>query len=452
MNPSVELKDILTVIRKNRRIILIVVLLAGLLGLGVSYFVQPVYEAKADLLVNDSGSGVQGISSTEIDTNLRLIETYKYILKSSSVLDLVAAELGPDAGDLSKSIHVETKPESQIISIVAQGSSQQKAAGLANSTAAIFKQEIQELMRIDNVQILTLAKADSGTGPVKPGHLLYTVFGCLLGIIIAVLIVLIKETAFAKTDSTERAEKALQLSALGQIPEIEQNIKGRKPELTHNFRYLRTLSQMDKSSPVIESYRALRTNLHYAMHQEKLQTILVTSASPEEGKSLTAGNLAICLAMDNKKTVYVDSDLRRGVGEFIFNIPARKGLTNYLEGYAEASDIIHPTEVPGLSFISKGPNLNNPAELLTSDRMSELLEELKAKYDYIIIDCPPLLVTDSVALSAKVDGCLFVVNAKKTKQEQALRSIQQLRKVQANILGFIVNHVKMPGTGYSSYY
>lgn len=458
MNPFVELKDILMMVGKNLRLIVITVILLGLLGAGLSYLVPTVYEAKSDLLVNYSTPGGQGISPNEIDTNLRLIETYKYILTSSSVLQPVAAAVGntqPDAEEeLAKQISVETKPDSQIITIAAQDGSQAKAVALANATAQIFQQQIQQLMKIDNIQILTAAKASEHAAPVKPSHALYTVLGALLGLIASFIMLLVKETVFAKTDSAERAEKALQLSALGLIPEISENTKGRNRDITNscNYRYLRTLTKMDKGSPIIESYRALRTNLHYSINQHKLQTILVTSSSPEEGKSLTAGNLAICMAMDNRKCVYVDCDLRKGVGEFLFNMPARTGLTNYLEGYAAVDEIIHATEIPGLSFISKGPNLNNPVELLTSNKMSQLLAELKEKFDVVIIDCPPLIVTDAVALSDKVDGCLFVVNAKKTKQEQALKSIQQLRKVQANILGLIINCGKLRHTGYSYYY
>lgn len=456
MNHFVELKDVLMMIVKNLRLVIMTVIIFGLIGAGLSYLVPPVYEARSDLLVSSSSPDNQEISSSEIDTNLRLIETYKYILQSTSVLDLVAAQAGgsENSEELSKKITIETKPDSQIISIVAQDSDPSRAAILVNSTARIFQQQIQTLMKIDNIQILTLAKIDGKMAPIKPSHVIYTVLAVLLGGITSFFILLIKETVFAKTDSTERTEKAFQLSALGMIPEITENTKGRIRDITNscNYRYLRTLAKMEKGSPVIESYRALRTNLHYTINQNKLKTILVTSSNPEEGKSLTAGNLAICMAMDNKKTVYVDSDLRKGVGEFLFNKPARKGLTNYLEGYADADEIIHATEVPGLSFISKGPNLNNPVELLTSDKMSQLLEELKEKFDVIIIDCPPLIVTDAVALSDKVDGCLFVVNAKKTKQDQALKSIQQLRKVQANILGLIINCGKVHHTSYSNYY
>jgi polysaccharide biosynthesis transport protein len=455
MNHFTELKDILNILEKNTRFILITVILFTLSGVILSYFLPPVFQAKSDLLVNYSNTrpDIQEISASEIDTNLRLIETYKYILKSPRVLEKVADEIDSSQKieELAKKISVETNAQSQIISIIAQENSYSKAAKLANSTALTFQKEIQNLMKIDNVQILTEADEKGKSSPVKPNHVIYAVLAFLLGIVSSLIILLLKETVFAKADSAERVEKAFRLKALGLIPEIIVSTKGKARGLTTNHRYLKTLPHLDKHSPILESYRVLRTNTLYEMNQKQLQTILFTSTNPEEGKSLTAGNLAICMAMDNKKTVYVDADLRKGVGSFLFNKPARKGLTTCLEGHAKLDEIIHPTEIPNLSFISKGPSLYNPAELLSSSKMDKIIEVLKKKFDFIIIDCPPLIVTDALVLSTKVDGCLFVVHAKKTKQDQALKSIQQLRKVEANIHGLIINCGKIPHRGYYYY-
>lgn len=455
MNQSVELKDILNVMKKNTRLIVITVIIFTLLGAVLSFLLPYVYQAKTDILVNYSypRSETQEISASEIDTNLRLIETYKYILKSPRVLEKVLEEVNSPQKmeDLSKQVNVETNGESQIISITAQDRSYPKAAKLANSTAKIFQEEIQHLMKIDNVQILTVAKDNAKASPIKPNHVIYTVLAFLFGIVTSLIILLLKETIFAKTDSVERAEKAFQLPSLGLIPEIRSSKKVKNQELFMDQRYLKTLPKMDKHSPIIEAYRVLRTNLQYELDQKQLKTILITSTNPEEGKSLTAGNLAICMAMNNKKTVYVDSDLRKGVGSSLFNIPARKGLTTYLEGYADLDNIIHATDIPNLSFISKGPSLHHTAELLTSKKMDQFLEQLKERFDLIIIDCPPLIVTDAVAMSTKVDGCIFVVHAKKTKQYHALKSIQQLRKVQANIQGLVINCGKLSHTGHYYY-
>lgn len=417
------------------------------MGALLSYLLPSVYQAKTELLVNHSlsSSETQDLSAGEIDKNLMLIETYKYILKSSRVLEKVSEEVNSSKKieDLAKQITIETNPQSQIISITAQDNSYSKAAKLANSTARIFQQEIRNLMKIDNIQILTTAKINTNTSPIKPNYIIYTVLAFLLGIVVSIINLLLRETIFAKTDSVEKIEKAFQLSTLGLIPEIAGSTKGKNRSLTINHRYLKTLPKVDKFSPIIESYRVLRTNLQYAMNQQNIKSILITGSNPEEGKSLTAGNLAICMAMDNKQTVYVDTDLRKGVGSLLFNTPARSGLTNYLEGNMELDQIIHSTEVPNLSFISTGPHPHNPAEVLSSNKMDQLLELLKEKFDLVIMDCPPLIVTDAVALSTKVDGCLFVVHAKKTKLDQALKSIHQLQKVQANIQGVIINCGKL---------
>ncbi|MDZ3952357.1 polysaccharide biosynthesis tyrosine autokinase [Bacillus thuringiensis] len=443
----IELKDILNVLKKYKRIIMITVIIFTVLGALLSFLIPPVFQAKSDLLVNYSYSktDAQKISLNEIDTNLRLIETYKYILKSERVLEKVAEEKGnaQGVGDLAKQINVETNAQSQIITITAQDSSYLKAEKLANVTALIFQKEIQNVMKINNVQILTEAKKDIKAVPIKPNHMMYTVLAFLLGITISFIIVFFKETMFAKTDSIEKVEKKFQLPVLGFIPKISACTKVKYQKLKDNHLYSKTLPQVRDNIPVVESYREIRNNLQHAITQKQLKTILFTSTNPVEGKSLTAGNLAISMAMGNKKVVYVDADLRKGVGALLFNLPAKTGLTTYLESGTDVAGIIQNTEIPNLSFIAKGPNLSNQVELLASKKLEQLLELLKEEFDVIILDCPSLIVMDAVSIAPKVDGIILVVHAKRTKVDHVLNSIKTLRKAQANIQGIIINYGKL---------
>ncbi|PGM89978.1 hypothetical protein CN958_22795 [Bacillus cereus] len=443
----IELKDILNVFKKYTRIIIITVILFTLLGAVFSYLMPPVFQAKSDLLVNYSYSknDIQEISVNEIDTNLRLIETYKYILKSDRVLEKVAEEMGnaQTVEDLAKQISVETNAQSQIITITVQDKNYLKAEKLANATALIFQKEIQNLMKINNVQILTEAKKSIKAVPIKPNHLIYTVLAFLLGITVSILTVFLKETLFATTDSIERVEQKFQLPVLGFIPKISLRTKVKHQKLTSNHLHAKTLPKIQDNIPVIESYREIRNNLQHAINQEQLKTFLFTSPNLGEGKSLTAGNIAICMAMDGKRVVYVDSDLRKGVGSFLFNLPAKKGLTTYLEGRADLAGILQTTEIPNLSFISKGADLHNQVELLASKKIDQLLEQLKEEFDVIIMDCPSLIVMDAVSMATRVDGSILIVHAKKTKSDHVLKSIQTLRKAQAHIQGLIINYGKI---------
>ncbi|HDR3647409.1 polysaccharide biosynthesis tyrosine autokinase [Bacillus paranthracis] len=443
----IELKDILNVLKKYTRMIIITVIIFTVLGAVFSYLIPPVFQAKSDLLVNYSYSktDVQEISVNEIDTNLRLIETYKYILTSDRVLEKVAEEMGniQTVEDLAKQISVETNTQSQIITITVQDSSYLKAEKLANATALIFQKEIQNLMKINNVQILTEAKKSIKAVPIKPNHLIYTVLAFLLGITVSIITVFLKETMFATTDSIERVEKNLQLPVLGFVPKISLRTKVNHQKLTSDHLHSKTLPQIRNNIPVIESYREIRSNLQHAINQEQLKTFLFTSPNPGEGKSLTAGNVAICMAMDGKRVVYVDSDLRKGVGSFLFNLPAKKGLTTYLEGRADLVGILQTTEIPNLSFISKGADVYNQVELLASKKMEQFLEQLKEEFDVIIMDCPSLIVMDAVSMATKVDGSILVVHAKKTKSDHVLKSMQTLQKAQAHIQGLIINYGKI---------
>ncbi|PAQ16071.1 hypothetical protein CD798_03260 [Bacillaceae bacterium SAOS 7] len=446
MNEAVGLREIFNIIKKEYLIIIIITTFMVFLGAAISYFMPPVYQAKTDLLVNFKAEGVESkdISTVEIETNLRLIETYKYILNSTRIMEKVAEKTGSKEKpeQLAKKIEVISNSDSQVITLKVEASSQKQAVKLANSTAEIFKTEIKSLMKIDNVDILTGAKIVNKGRPVKPDPVIYMVIFLCIGVFLSFIIIFLKETIFTKFDSQEKIEQAFKLPSLGVIPVISDKPKRSNGLFDREDRFNKMLPQLNPYSAVTEAYRAVRTNVQYTISQEDAQTILITSSHPGEGKSLTAANLAICLAMDHMETIFVDLDLRKGVGRQLFHIPLRKGVTTYLEGMATIEEIIVKTNVSNLSFIGTGPLSANPAELLSSEKIDIMLETLQESYDLVIIDTPPLVVSDAVVLSTKVDGCIFIVNAQKTKVDQTVKSIQKLKKVEANILGVVLNSGK----------
>ena len=214
------------------------------------------------------------------------------------------------------------------------------------------------------------------------------------------------------------------------------------------------ITSLPPRSPIAESYRTLRTNIQFAaVDQENIKTILVTSTQPGEGKTVTSANLSIVMAQTELKTVYVHADLRRPTGHKIFGVQNVKGLTTYLGGQISVDEIIQDTDIPYLSVITSGPIPPNPAELLASKKMEKFLDELKEKFDMIIIDTPPILaVTDATILSKKVDGCLLVVSSGLTSRDMAAKAKQQLVNANATILGVILNNKKLTKKEYSTYY
>jgi len=197
-------------------------------------------------------------------------------------------------------------------------------------------------------------------------------------------------------------------------------------------------------SPIAEAYRTLRTNLEFSNLDKSLRTLLVTSASAEEGKSTTLANLAVTIAQSGKRVVLVDADLRRPTQHQIFGLKNNAGLSDMVRDDAMLTQPpLQESGVQNLKVLTSGQLPPNPAEILGSKRMSEILAALLEHADMLLFDAPPLLaVTDAAVLSSKVDGVLLVVSAGKTKRESAKKAQLQLEKINARILGAVVNNVK----------
>jgi len=204
---------------------------------------------------------------------------------------------------------------------------------------------------------------------------------------------------------------------------------------------------------ISEAYRTLRTNIHFANIDRTLKSIMVTSSGPSEGKSTTISNLAIVMAQADKQVLLIDADLRKPSIHHSFRLPNWIGLTSLLVENRNLTEAVQSTEVPNLSILTSGPIPPNPAELLGSNRMKEILEILTNKYDLVLIDAPPVLaVTDAQILSGITDGVLLVVNAGKTHRDMIVQSKQQLDKVNANIIGTVLNNQSIQERGYYYYY
>lgn len=202
------------------------------------------------------------------------------------------------------------------------------------------------------------------------------------------------------------------------------------------------IAHWNPKSSIAESYRTLRTNIQFASIGKEVKSILVTSTQPGEGKTTTAANLAVVMGQAGKNTVYVDGDLRRPTGWETFQLHNLKGVTSYLVGNDALDDIIQTTDIPNLSIITSGPIPPNPAELLGSKEMGQFIEELKTRFDMVIIDsAPSLAVADPAVLSTHVDGCLLVISSGKTNDDLAEKVKKQLEMVNANILGVVLNNM-----------
>lgn len=214
------------------------------------------------------------------------------------------------------------------------------------------------------------------------------------------------------------------------------------------------ITNNDPKSPISEAFRTLRTNIQFSSIDKEIRTIVITSSKPGEGKSIVAANLAISISQEGKKVLLIDCDMRKPTVHKVFNITNIHGLTNILMGNKELSDMEHKFngEASTLSILPSGPIPPNPSELLGSNRMKAFLEQIRLDYDMVILDSPPIgLVTDSAILSTLVDGTILVVAAGQVEVEVAKRSRELLDKVNANIIGVVLNKIPISGRGSYKY-
>lgn len=210
-----------------------------------------------------------------------------------------------------------------------------------------------------------------------------------------------------------------------------------------------TLSQ--PQSPAAEAFRQLRTSVQFYSVDKPLQTVMVTSTTPDEGKSSVVANLAVTLAQAGRKVVLVDCDLRRPTLHTLFEVDNAAGLTTTLLDPAGTPALV-ATGVENLQLLPSGPVPPNPSELLASPKMTALLERLRADAEYVLFDAPPVVaVTDAAVLAPAVDGVLLVLKSGKSKRDMAQRAKEQLEKVNAHILGVVLTNAPTDGGGAGYY-
>jgi capsular exopolysaccharide synthesis family protein len=202
-------------------------------------------------------------------------------------------------------------------------------------------------------------------------------------------------------------------------------------------------------SPAAEAYRTLRTNIQFASLDKPHRVLVITSATPREGKTTTVSNFGVVLAQGGARVCLVDADLRRPSLHRVFEVPNSQGLTTALVDGVPLAKIALTTRVPNLWVLPSGPVPPNPAELVGSNRMHELLEAATADFDVILCDTPPIIaVTDAVSLAARCDGVILVVRVGNVPHEVIRRAAGQIEAVNGRILGVLLNSVDMQREGY----
>jgi capsular exopolysaccharide synthesis family protein len=317
---------------------------------------------------------------------------------------------------------------------------------------------ITEAGQMGKVRILDPALVAEKVKPNKKMNLLLGIFLAMgLGMGYAFLREYLDDTVKA-VEQLERKG----LTILGIIPDMHHEhgkksiVQVKNPSKGGTDFRRRLITYEDPKSPISESYRSLRTNITYASVDEKIKSMIISSPQPGEGKSTTVANLAIAFAQLRKRTLLIDADLRKPVQHNVFDQPRGPGLSEYLVGESENfNSLIHDTKINNLSIVTAGALPPNPSELLGSDRMSELVDQLEKEWDMLLFDSPPIVaVTDSSMISAEIDALVMVVKAGQTERSAVDRALDTIKNVKSPLIGVILNGASQETLAgkYSYYY
>jgi receptor protein-tyrosine kinase len=435
MNDSndTDLLEYIKIIARRKGIVLATILIALMVAHVLTSRTTPVYEASIKLLVSQKQVVAPNQPATDpyqvMIMNEKLAKTLSEILQGRVIAEEVIEklDLSVEPIDLLKKISAEPVSDTQIINLTVNDKNPKQAARIANTMGDIFTKTVKDMEPSSRapVVIKVVEPAIASKEPVRPKPALNAIAGLLFGLTAGIGLAFLLERLDTSVKAAEDIERLTGLVSLGVIPVVKTK---------------ETLLSNSKNFLLSESFRSLSINIKNLNYDKSAQTIIVTSPGLREGKTSISINLAIALAQVGEKVLIVDCDLRRPQVHEILGLPNDVGLANLLAGQTAVDIILQQTSIDGLTVITSGPVPLNTAELLTSERMKEVLQETKSAYDFVILDSPPALaVTDAVILAPQTDGVLLVASFGKTDKESFLAAKVALEKAGARVIGFVIN-------------
>jgi len=436
----VELRDYVKVVRRRWRIILTTLLVVVALASFVTFQTTPQYESRARLFVSTTD---QSASETFQGGTFAIqrVSSYADLVNGQELASRVIKRVGLPItpAELSEKITATVVPETVLLQISATDPDPRRAQQIGQATAEELTGFVRELETPEGkanapIKATIVDPANLSDTPVAPKPVrniaLAVMLGLLLGIGLAVIRELLDTTVKGPDDIGELTEAPV----LGGI--LFDNDAPKHPLLT----------DLSPHSPRAEAFRILRTNLQFVDVDQTKKIFVVTSSVPGEGKTSTASNTALALQTAGQRTLLIDGDLRRPQLAKIFSLEGSVGLTSILLGRIDLSEAVQEHHASGLSVLTSGSLPPNPAELLQSHAMEQLLATARLEYDTIVIDAPPLLpVTDAALIAAQADGAVVVVRQGKTTRDQLTSSMDRLQAVGARPLGVTLNMVAQRG-------
>jgi capsular exopolysaccharide synthesis family protein len=297
-------------------------------------------------------------------------------------------------------------------------------------------------------------RAEAPEKPSKPSLVLNMVLAVMVGLVMGIGLGFFIDYLDMTVKSPQDIRDVMESRFLGGVPGIEEDFEIENAEIGRDI-----IMHLKPTSPVAEAYRHIRTEILSLLTKEPNQKVIViTSAEPQAGKTITSANIAIALAQNGDKVLFIDADLRKPQLHKIFNLEKHGGLGEYLTGNNDSgpdfmSQIIHDSEVENLKVITSGKKVNSPAELIGSRKMADFIAQAKRMFDFVIFDSPPVIsVTDAVILSDMSDAVIQVVRSGRILAPVAIKVKDKLENTKAKFLGVVLNDLKAEHSDYGYYH
>lgn len=488
---EMTLRDYGAVVMRRRRIVIMATLVAAIVAIGLTALQTPIYSASSQVLVQSRGE--DGLFDTQgnyldyraIDTEIQVIEGQAVAARVQENLALEGAPPAADASavgdadvisiavrdpnasnaqlfaDAYAQAYVEVRREQSVDELLAASTEVQRAIDdlqaqldafadddprraslvtqLANFETTLDQLRVDAALRTGGAVVIQSAALPGA--PVEPTPLRTTLLAAVVGLLLGLGSAFFIDYLDDKVRSEDDLERITDHPVLALVP-IDP-----PPDS-------RPIAVSEPSHAAVESYRGLRTNVQFLGLDRPIHVLQITSSLAGEGKTTTSANLAVVLAQAGNRVALVDADLRRPCMHEVFGVQQTPGFTDLLLGMG-AKGVVNHVEVDSgarLSVYTSGSVPSNPSEMLSGRRVNQLLSEMGAHYDYVIVDSAPVLpVSDSVALSGSVDGVLVVAHAGRVTDGNVLETLERLERVGAPILGLVLNQATQESNGYYAY-
>lgn len=442
---ALSLQDIVKLLRSRWITVCVTTLIMAVGALALSLLTTPLYQASTRLFVStSSGSSISEMYQGSRYSQERVI-SYAELLMGQTLAQRTIDKLDLDmsAGALKSRVKATVKRDTVLIDVAVLDESPVRARDIANTLSDEFVVVVRELETpasgvSPDARVLVEQRASIPGKPMVPKTARNITVGLGLGLLLGFGVAILRDLLDNTVKDRETLEEITHVGIVGSVP------------LDRERRKQPAISFESDNSAIAEAFRKLRTNLQFLSVDNPPRVMVVASSVPSEGKSTTAINIALALAESERSVVLVDGDMRRPTLHKYLDLLGPVGFSTVLSGAASLDEALQKTRYAGLVVLTSGATPPNPSELLGSNSAKKLISELRAKFDYVVIDGTPLLaVTDAAILATNADGVLMLARFGQTKCDQLTHAVETLEGVGVPLLGAVFT--MMPIRGGSSY-